>query len=169
MKKQQAKNNKAIIITAAVCGVVVAALLFALLFADMIAGRALLSKIRDGIAKSDAVVISDPSYNDSILPTSAEMVLTGDEAKRYSEKILSLTDNVSFHNTLSSSAGFWDTCMRFDDGKDTYAIYLREDSVYVVKNDKGYIFKVDKNTKEEYNVFCKSVDELIKQKVDSAQ
>jgi len=59
--------------------------------------------------------------------------------------------------------------MRFEDGKDTYAIYLGEDSFYVVKNDVGYIFNVDKNAKEEYNVFCESVDALIKEKADSAQ
>ncbi|MBE6577900.1 MAG: hypothetical protein E7653_07175 [Ruminococcaceae bacterium] len=169
MKKENKSNNKALIITALVCVCVVAVLLFVLICGDMIAGKSALSKTRKGIKGSDAVVISDPAYNDSILPTTAEVVLTGDAAKQMADKILSLTDGASFHNTLTSSAGFWDTCMRFEDGKDTYAIYLGEDSFYVVKNDVGYIFNVDKNAKEEYNVFCESVDALIKEKADSAQ
>ncbi len=169
MKKQQKKTSRPIVIASAICGGLVAILIFTVIFTDVIVGRVLLSRARDGIDKSDTVVLSDPSYNDSVLPTSAEAVLTGEEAKELAERVLSLTDDVSFHNTKSSDAGFWDISLRFESENDSYTVYLWDDGVYVVKNNQGYLFKVDKNAKEEYTILSKDVRALITRTVQDAQ
>ena len=135
--KNKNKSNKAVIIVAIVSAAVVLALLFVLIFADILAGRAALSRVREGISGSDAVLISDPSYHYSIVPTSAEVVLTGEDARNMADTALKLTDKARFHTVKVSSAGYWDISMRFDDTEHSYTVYLESDHIYVVKNDKG--------------------------------
>lgn len=169
MSEQKKANKWIVIISAAIVALLVLAVISALIFPDMIAGNILLSKTREGIDKSDVVVLSDPSYNQSTLPISAQRVVEGEEVAELAEQVLSVTEKVSYKSAERSVAGFWDVNMRFDDGNESYTVYLREDCLYVVKNNTAYLFNIDKSVKEEYNILYEKVISLILESVENAQ
>ena len=163
MKKDKSNSNKSLVIGTAICGGIIAVLIFVLAFADTIIGKSLLLKAEKTIEKSGEILVSDPAYNDSILPTSAECVLSGERAAQIADRMLKITESARFKEVFVSKAGYWDTYLRFydEDGK-AYAVYLKDDAIYLVKNDKAYLFEVDKSAKEEYNLLCEDVRTLLK-------
>ncbi len=169
MTDKKSGTKKIAIISAIICVVLVLGVVAALILPDIISGNILLSKTRAGIEKSDVVVLFDPSYNQSTLPTTAQTVVRGERAKQLAEDVLRITDGASYRNVERSAVGFWDVSMRFDDGNDSYTVYLREEYIYVAKNNTAYLFDVDKSVKEEYNILYDEVNALIKQAVENAQ
>ena len=133
--KKNAENKKqssmAMAVTLIVCGVIAASLVFVLLFSDMVAGRIKMADARKQIAFCSDVLISDPLYEGGKLPSGADALIVGEEAKELVDSFLEATQKLNYQRVISGKAGFWDLSIEFTvDGK-RHTVYLREDSLYV--------------------------------------
>ena len=158
------KSNTIVIVTAVICAVLVAVLVYIFFLADMIAGKRLMSEVRDGIVECEEILISDPRYDGGVLLDAAEALVTGDEALALVAEFLTMTEKVSYKTVLKANTIFWDVSMSFFVGDGEYTVYLREDGVYVADG-KGYMFTVGDKKAGEYFGFYQRVNDIIEESV----
>ena len=159
-KTVRSRGNTAVIVTAIICALLVAVLLYMFFFADMIAAKSLLSDVRKGIDGCTEVLVADPLYDGGVLPDAAETLVTGDEAMALAQELISITHKASYKSVLKTTSGFWDISLCFFVGDDEYTVYLREDKVYVADG-KGYLFDIDEKNSEAYAEFYQKINNML--------
>ena len=161
MKKEQKKSNGrlAVVLTVIICAVFIIAMLFIFFLGDMIAGYIKLSEALEEIEDSELIVINDPLYKADILTTGAEVTLTGDAAEAFGERLALVAGRRTYRGMLKGDTGFWDIGLSFSDDGRTYNVYMKEDSVYVADDGKGYEFTVKSGT--EYKELYEQVKQMI--------
>ena len=166
MKKEQKKSNGtlAVALTVVICAVFIIAMLFIFFFGDMIAGHVKLSNALEEIEDSELIVINDPLYKADILITGAEVTLRGDEAEAFGERFARIVVRKSYQRVIKSDNGFWDIRLSFSDDGRIYNVYMKEDSVYIAEDGKGYEFAVKSQT--EYKELYAQINQMI---ADSAK
>ena len=159
-KSSEKKGNKAVIITSAVCAAVVAVIVLILALTDPIVGNIKLGKVRDAAQSCGEIVISAPLYKNAFLQ-GTETVVSGEDARELADAFLSATENTSFDKSFESAGGFWNIKMEFYSSDDRYAVYLRDEEIYVAKNFKGYLFEIDDESETAYQSFYNRVLEIL--------
>lgn len=163
MKKAQgnASGKLAMTVTLIICGVFIVAMLFVFFLGDMIAGRIKLSQAIEELEESKLIVINDPLYKGDLLTTGGEVTLTGDEAEAFGERLAYVTEKVSYQKVIKSDTGFWNVRLSFSEDGEAYSIYMKEDSIYVAKGSKGYLFDIKEQREQEYKALYAEVEGLI--------
>lgn len=163
MKKAQgrASGRLAMTVTLIICGIFVIAMLFVFFLGDMIAGRIKLSQSIGELEESKLIVISDPLHKGDILTTGGEVTLTGEEAEKFGERLAYVAEKVSYQKVLKGDTGFWDVRLSFSENGEAYSIYMKEDSIYVAKGSKGYLFDIREQREQEYKALYEDIENLI--------
>ena len=159
--KDKKRGNTPLIVTAVICAAVCLATLLVFFLSDVISGKMLMSKTRRNIGKCDVVVLTDFNYDGGILPTSGEAILRDGEARELAGELINATEDISYSNVLNGSVGFWDVSIRFESDGASYTVYLKEDSVYVTKKNKGYLFDIKPSCKDAYGKLYQRVEATI--------
>lgn len=165
-EKKVKKSKKApIIITAAVCVMLILVVVYLLAFADAVNAGRRLSEVRDAAEKAYELTLTDLRYEDSILPTSAEAYLRGDQAHEIASMLIGATESADFDTLKSGKAGFWDVSIRLYGEDEVLYFYLLEDSFYVTRGGVGYVMSPKGESAEAYAALYARVNELIAQSV----
>jgi hypothetical protein len=130
-----------------------------LAFIDPIVGNVKLNKVRDAAKDCEEIVVFDPLHDD-LFYRGAEKILTDNEAKEFADSFLDATEKTSYKKVIDGSKGFWDIKIDFYTDDEKYAIYLREDSVYVA-GDNGYLFEINGEDQQMYTEFYETVVSLL--------
>ena len=160
MNCKEKKGNKAIIITVSICLSIVLVIVMTLTLVDPIVGKNKMKRAREIAQICDQIVISAPLYNDAFLQ-GAEVVVNGEEARALSDMFLDVTETASYDGYFDSLGGFWNTKLEFFSSEDRFAIYLKDDEIYVTKDTRGYRFEIDEVKEEAYETLVHMVNKML--------
>ena len=160
MNIKKKKGNKAIIVTLSICLSVILVIIMLLTLVDPLVGKSKMKRAREVASSCSEIVISAPLYKDAFLK-GAEVVINGEEARLLSDMFLSVTEKASYDGSFDSPGGFWNTKIEFFTAEDRFAIYLKDDEVYVTKDTKGYKFEIDDKQEDVYEAFVHTVNQML--------
>ena len=160
MSKENKKNNKVVIISASICGAVIAIIVLLLTVTEPIIGIIKLSNVREAAESCDEIVISAPLYKDAFLQ-GAEAVVIGEDAKALSDAFIKATENTDFDDVYVSASGFWDTKLEFYGDGERYSGYLCDDEIYVARGVKVYRFEIEDECEALYEAFLSRVNSIL--------
>lgn len=130
-------------VIAAAVGILLAGLLlFVLLVVPILRARGAfrdaLSRIGDG--DRSCVILNDPIVEGTLINTSAEIYLTGEEADEVAEGFLSAFSSYRYLENKQFMGGLLDPFMQVVTEEGVSHVYLWEDSVWIEKNSAFYRF-----------------------------
>ena len=162
MSGKEKKGSKAIIITVSVCLSIILVIVMLLTLVDPIVGKTKIKRAREVAGGCDQIVISAPLYKDAFLQ-GAEVVIDGEEARVLADIFLDATERASYDGYFDNPGGFWNTKLEFFSAEDRFAIYLKDDEIYVTKDTRGYRFEIDDDREEAYETLVHTVNEMLEE------
>ena len=159
---KEKKNNKALIITLSLCVSVVVVIILLLTLIDPIVGTQRMKKAKEAAKNSSEIVISSPLYQDAFLQ-GAEVVLTGEEKEELADLFLAVSEKASYDKSFDSLGGFWHTKIEFHTSNERYAVYLKDDEIYVANGAKGYEFEIDDDREDLYEKFINRINQMLEE------
>lgn len=163
-KSKKKSGNKYLIATISICVSIVLVIILLVALIDPIVGRSKLKKVKYAAENCNEIVISSPLYQDSFLQ-GAEAVVTGNEMDELTNTFIRASEGVSYDESFDSFGGFWHTKLEFHTSDERYAVYLKDDEIYVVKDTKAYQFDIEDECKEVYETLLNRINQILSDSV----
>lgn len=146
-------GNKTFAVAVAVIFVIVLGFIAAMLLPPRIVGTGLRDdaiEAFEGAGDDDVVLLADPLYRDGVSTVGKEMIIDGDDKTLIAASVTELLRHSSYSKSESEKLGSWNLNITLKNDEDSVKVYFSEDKIYLTKNMKRYVFKIDKSHSEEY-------------------
>ena len=158
------KTGNVLLVSMIIISVLLAFLLAAMFLFPFLSARSKLFDVADEFEQmdgSDIITVSDPMYKEDIISRGVTVILEENEREIVSEQTLNFISKAKYSDIVDDITGSWDIeiALRTDDG--VYKIYFTEDSFYVAKGTKKYIFKVSASDGQAYADFYAYLEDII--------
>ncbi len=164
MNKNTDRNASGKVLCIVGAGIVIfmlAVLFFALVFPMLSAKSKMkdVSKCFEGVIAGDVMIITDPLYRKDGSPGEVTVFPAEEDISEISNSIYQITKSAKYIDTESALSGCWDICVSVGNDKESFRIYLADESFYVADAEKKYVFEADDI--ERYSELCLKIENML--------
>ena len=163
-RKERKKMDKAFVIAIVICVVVVLTFILVLALIRPVSALIRRGETIDRLERTGEVrvVLTDPLEGGDSLFSTAEIILSDEEAVMMRDQLLYALENSEFDEMKEAPVGVWKTTATVYIGEDQVALYLDEDSISVEWSGNLVTYEIKDRAEDSYESLYRRIRERLR-------